>query len=629
MQDINQRFDRIEERLLDIESKLGIQKARPSQNPDPKPTASAPATSGADGPVASAALVQPDSSVHKSVSRPAASNTEPVSATRLMAWCGALTFMLATVYFLKLVYDTGWLTPERQVGFAALVGMALIASGLYYQHLDRAYTAFLPALGLIVLYLSCFAAYPYYDLISQKVAIVSVGVVSILGLWLGRRLDNSVYVILAALGVYLTPLLMGQAQQNLLDLVIYYTAWSLLFSFNAAQDGRRISYLLPMYLALLGFDLAWRNSGKTDWVLASSYQLIQFLIFSISAAMFSVIQRQAMSKESGFVHGLALLIFYGIEYAILNKYLPSWAPFFAIGSAVFVVALFMTVKRALQSDSSLEASAAIVSAYCSFVTVHAVFIELIPHQWLPWAVLILPLLFLPAIKQQPNSSAVLFPPIIGSSVLFLYGFISLVQSSGTTSILLPNVALLAYALMLYTSYWLFSRNLRLQSFSVPLLYAAHLALMTATIRIIDSNLMLSVVWAALAIVLLLGAIRIKDKSIGQSALLIFFASGLKVILYDLSDRNSMVRVLILIVLSVSLYAGGWLYQSLVQGIMKLHPNPIINKQLNTIYALVKAGQTDHQILNTLKTKKIEYLGEGEWSLERVANITKDYRADDK
>ena len=632
MQDINKRFDRIEERLLNIELKLGIA-PEPTTKPEaPKPAA---ATTSRNTTVTQQKIdaepSRPQSTARNdSTTASTRATPEPVSATRLMAWCGALTLVLAAVYFLKLVYDTGWLTPERQVGLATLAGFALIAAGLYFQQVDRAYSAFLPAVGLVVLYLACFAAHPYYDLISRNFAIVCVGVISVLGIWLGRKLENSVYVVLAAVGVYLTPLLMGGTHPALLDLVIYYSAWSLLFSFCAIQEGRHIGYVLPMFLALLSFDLAWRESGRTDWVLAASYQLIQFLIFSVTAGLFAVVHQQPLSRFNAFLHGLALLVFYGIEYAILNHYIPAWAPVLAICSAVFVVLVFVAARRALKDNAG--AGAAIVSGYCSFVTVHAVFLELIPLAWLPWAVLVLPaLLFsvrlLPLFKSQSDDNSVILPPIVATALLLIYGFISLVvhSTTGTKAIPLPNVALLGYAAMLYGGYWLFSRNYRLQSFSIPLLYAGHLALMTATLRIIDSNLMLSVTWAVVAIVLLLGAIKVKDKIIGQSALLIFFASGLKVLLYDLSDSNSMIRVLTLVVLSVSLYAGGWLYQSLVRGILKLHPNPVVNRQLNYIYELVAADMSDADILQVLVDDNIPHLGGGEWTLEGVTEISGRFR----
>jgi uncharacterized membrane protein len=86
------------------------------------------------------------------------------------------------------------------------------------------------------------------------------------------------------------------------------------------------------------------------------------------------------------------------------------------------------------------------------------------------------------------------------------------------------------------------------------------------LRVLDNGFTLSVVWATFAVAVLIAAIIGKDKLLGQSALLIFCASGLKVLLHDLAASSSLVRVFTLIVLAASLYLGGWLYQSLVREI---------------------------------------------------------------
>ena len=54
-----------------------------------------------------------------------------------MAWAAGFALLLAAVYFLKLVYDFGWLTPERQPLLASLAGFALMADGYINRWSDR------------------------------------------------------------------------------------------------------------------------------------------------------------------------------------------------------------------------------------------------------------------------------------------------------------------------------------------------------------------------------------------------------------------------------------------------------------------------------------------------------------
>ena len=85
-------------------------------------------------------------------------------------------------------------------------------------------------------------------------------------------------------------------------------------------------------------------------------------------------------------------------------------------------------------------------------------------------------------------------------------------------------------------------------------------MMVATVRTFTSALAVSSGWALFAVALLVVALRTGDRVIGRSSLLIFFASSLKVLLYDLDGSPTLARVGILIVLGCSLYLGGWLYQ---------------------------------------------------------------------
>ena len=47
-------------------------------------------------------------------------------------WLGivaSICFVFAAAFIIKLSIDSGWLTPERQIGLAVLLGMGLIAAG--------------------------------------------------------------------------------------------------------------------------------------------------------------------------------------------------------------------------------------------------------------------------------------------------------------------------------------------------------------------------------------------------------------------------------------------------------------------------------------------------------------------
>ncbi len=390
--------------------------------------------------------------------------------------------------------------------------------------------------------------------------------VTLIGIWLGRRFDQSVYALLAATGVYLSPLLMQAAPNQLIDVVIFYSAWSLLFSFCALIEARRIVYMVPMFFALIGFDLIWRSAGEVNWLLAVVYQLVQLAVFASTAAAFSVVHRRPMGETEGLAHGFALIYFYGIEYLILHRHAPHWAPVIGLASALAVFLIYLAAKIAIKETQRLGVGSLIVSWYCSIVVAHAVFFELLPQSWFPWAALAMAAgLGLVLARRFARDSAVLVPIYIVAGLIFCVSYLALLEGGERSSdIALPHLALAAYAAVLYGGYYWFSRAAGGSRAAPIILYAGHFAFMEFGLRVLDNGFTLSIVWAAFAVAVLIVAIVGKDKLLGQSALLIFCASGLKVLLHDLAASGSLLRVFTLIVLAASLYLGGWLYQSLVR-----------------------------------------------------------------
>ena len=149
---------------------------------------------------------------------------------------------------------------------------------------------------------------------------------------------------------------------------------------------------------------------------------------------------------------------------------------------------------------------------------------------------------------------------IVSGFLFVIGFLSALMAEEQAQLPLPDLVLFAYAGALYLGYLLLRDRSGSSDAGTALLYAGHVSALLAFSRVLDSGFTISVAWALLALALLVLAIGTRDRNLGRSSLLIFAASGLKTLLVDLHGSDSLLRVLTLLVVGASLYAGGWLYQ---------------------------------------------------------------------
>ncbi|MGB3615996.1 MAG: DUF2339 domain-containing protein, partial [Elainellaceae cyanobacterium] len=464
------------------------------------------------------------------------------------------------------IYDSGWLTPWRQIGIALVAGVVAIAIGLRLARDRRDYAAFLPAVGVVILYVATYTAHAYYQLVSIGAVLFGIVAITALALWLHSKYRQTVYALFAIVGAYSFPLFVRSSSGDIFDVLIYYLVWSLLFCYFSVREARRLIYIVALYFAIVGFDVAWRLSASSDlWGQAATYQFLQFLIFLATAVYYSIRHRQSMRQGEAIAHGGALFYFYGMEYLLLSTHIPQFAPYIALLSSALVYAAFWVAQRRL-SDRPLSASGVLVSAYCSLVTVHVVFFALLPEAYFAWAALVSPAVLWAMRSRFDHNEKAFWPILLSVVFVFVAGFLQLL-ANGTDVVTVPwgNAALFAYAAVLYVGYELLSRRETEADMALerPLLYLGHSAFMVATVKALDSGLLISLVWGLFAVSLLTIAVSRRDKLVGQSSLVIFGASGLKVLLYDLEGSPSLVRVGTLLILGVSLYAGGWLYQRIV------------------------------------------------------------------
>jgi uncharacterized membrane protein len=554
MDELTKRLDGLEQRLARIEQLLGV-----SEDPvdlsgmeldeepmfifEPLDEASTPA--------------QPLRGRLRAASRQQIVPASP-SVTTLLGWAGAAALVMAAVYLVKLGVDAGWLTPLRREALAVLGGLALIGTGFALRQKDRQYASLLPAGGVVILFLAVYSAHLYYGMIPVVTALAGVILICLASLWFCRVFASELYALFAVVGSYTAPWLLGTMRHSVFELAIYYSAWGLVFSLYAIWIGRRRIYLLALYLALVGFDLIWRSTGGEQWTLAFTFQTVQLLIFATATVLFSIRREEPLDNQAALAHGPALLIFYMLQYALLDAHLPAWAPWIAVGSASFVALLYLLAKARLSQD--LPGGRLLLSAYIGLVLFHAGYLEMVPDGWKPWVALLAVGGALGYGVARRDLQAVGWPIMVVVGVVFVVNYLQVVLRLDSRGVVAPDLLVAVYAAQLYAGYWLARRERLSEGFYLPLVYAGHIALMSAAVQWFDSRLAVSFSWGLLAVACLGLALQRRDKVLGQSSLLVFAVSGMKVLVYDLAGAAPLVRIACLVVVGVTFYLGGWLYR---------------------------------------------------------------------
>ena len=487
-----------------------------------------------------------------------------LNVTQLLGWAGVTALVLAVAYLIKLGVDLGWLTPARQIMLAVVGGAALIGSGIALRAADRHYASLLPAGGVVILFLATYGAHLYYRLIPYPAAIAGISVICLLSLWLCHLFESELYAFFAVVGSYSAPLLLPALRTEVSDLAIYYSAWSLLFCAYALWLGQRRIYLTAAYLALLGFDLIWywqwNHLANADWPGALLFQGIQLAIFAGATALFTLRHQQPLDRDEAIVHLPPLLLFYALEYGLLDRYLPAWAPWIAVASLLLLLVIYVAARAAF--STSLEGGRLILGVYAAVVLFHAGYLEVLPDELAPWVALGVGAAAAAWLATRTEIKAHHWPLLAVSGLIFGLNALRAGFHFELGRVAAGDWLALAYALELYLAYGLLRSSG--QKLALPLraalLFAGHLAAMAAPIHLFDQRLAVSLTWAVLAVAALLIALQVRDRLLGQSSLFIFAVSGAKVLLYDLSQSAPLIRIGCLLILGVSLYLGGWLYR---------------------------------------------------------------------
>jgi hypothetical protein len=537
----------LESRIAGIESRLARLEARFGQ-PAPAATQQAAAAPASPPPPRAAAA-------------PAAAAREPGPslATSVLGWGGGIALVLAAAYLIRLGVDSGWLTPVRQVALASIAGLTLVVAGFVLRGLDRQYAGLLPAAGVAILFLSVYGAHLYYGFIGAKAAAAAVVAICALSLWLCRAFESDLYALFAVAGSYSAPFLLAGLRGSITDLVVYFSAWSAVFSVFAIWHGRRLIYLLALYLALPGFDLIWRQSASPDWVAAFSFQTAQFAIFGIATAVFSIRHDAPLEKGDAFAHLPPLLLFYFLQYGLLDRHLPAYAPWIAVASAALLALIYAGARVALQRP--LPGGELILWSYLALVLFHAGYIEMVPRHWAPWvAFALVPVLAVVSLRRGGGVGGS-WPLWVAVGLIFGVNYLRVIFDTDVQGVPARSLLAVAYAVLLYVGYLLSRGNLG--NVAVLALYAGHVSAMAAALHLVDQRIVQSVAWGVLALACLGLSLMQRDRALGQSSLLVFGATAAKVLLYDLSGAPPVARIVSLAVLGVTFYAGGMLYQRML------------------------------------------------------------------
>lgn len=486
------------------------------------------------------------------------------TSTNWLGYAAIICFVLAAGFIIKLSIDSGWLTPLRQVALSALLGGSMIAAGLKFMKTDREYASLLPSGGVIILYLTSFAAYRYYNLVSFETAIFFTTLVSALCISLYAKIRHDIYAITACIGTYISPIILDLHADS--DFTLYYfLVCSLAFATISIFLQSRLIILVAAYLAIVITTLIGLDIHQNE--LVSIVLAFQFLIFTFSTFFYSKRNGKPLTSFEAWSFSPVLLVFYTAEYKFIEQVNPIMAPWMSIWFGGVLLGLYLAAKKLFPQSL---ASQGLIISFVTLVFFHAGYLELLPdamHPWLlaaiPLAAALLPKKFIGSMGQKFDS--VYFLPLLAIGLIVPIEYLSLMVhllSPSYASFVWPALATVATIWLLLILKADMIRN-KVEIYG-GLLASAHVLAIVGLYRLgVDTgSLAVSALWLFYAAGIMVFAATKKDEIMAKSALFVLaFAAG-KALLYDASSAPTVVRIFCLLLTGAVLYGCGFLLRKI-------------------------------------------------------------------
>ena len=518
-------------------------------------------------------------------------DVESLIGRRAIGWAAVVLILFATAFFLKYAFDNRWIGEVGRVAIGITFGAVMTAMGFrYFRRGWRIFSQILTGGGVVLLYLSTYAAFGYYHLVPQKAAFVFLAILVAEAAALALLYEAPAIAIMALIGGFLTPLLLHSDRDQYLALFGYIVALDLgaLVLLKHWRGLRTLAFVGSHLLFWIWYDQNY-HQGKLKAVLL--FQITLFIIF-LAAHLAARILRRATTVTAEDVWLLLVnpFIFFATAYHLLNPFYHDWMGVFAVVMAlVYAGAAKLVLDRAVVIRPE---SLSLIAVSLMFVTI-AIPIQLRTN-WITiaWAIEALTMLWA-GIQARSIRLRVAACVLFGSSLVRLL-FWDTPFNIRTPFVPIFNryfLSSLAVVLCLFGGAALYQNLAKRKNISEPFVKMALLLAAVAALWLLSSiethtffqsraavqrvvedarherwlgQMALSVVWAIYAAVLAaIGFIR-RSSATRWASLSLFALTIIKAMLVDLAELQQLYRIIVFFVLGVLLLLVAWGYHKAFQ-----------------------------------------------------------------
>jgi len=302
---------------------------------------------------------------------------EALIGGKLLNRIGAFALILGVGFFLKYAVESleepirAWV----QVLTSFLVGSGMLWAGTHWHKKGLAiFAQGLIGAGIAILYLSVYASFNFYHLVSQPVAFVLMSAVTALTFFQALKYDSLAVALLGWAGGFLTPIMLSTGQSNEAALFTYIALLELgLLAIVSKKDAWFILEpvtLAATYLMYFGWYDEYYTTGAL--FLTVFFLTIFWGLFFALDVLRLIKNNSTFQKLRQAVAGLNASFYYSAMYGIIDSSHHQWmsAVTLLIGAVYFLT--FLLIKQRQSRLAGLTLARYVLTAITLLVIATAI-----------------------------------------------------------------------------------------------------------------------------------------------------------------------------------------------------------------------------------------------------------------
>jgi len=510
---------------------------------------------------------------------------ESLIGRRGVGWVAVVLILFATAFFLKYAFDNRWIGELGRVSIGIMFGIAMSLAGFRYRQRGwRIFSQILTAGGIVLLYLSTYAAFGYYHLVGQTTAFSFLAILIAEAGALAVVYNAPAIAIMALIGGLLTPVLLHSDRDQYRSFFTYLVvldagALALLKHWPGLSS---IAYYGTQLLFWTWYDENYHHQKRGAVLI---FQTAIFLLFLLAHLARELFRRESATLEDALLLLANPFVFFATAYHLLNPTHHDWMGAFAIIMALLYAGIAkLLLARGVKSRRDILL---LIAVALTFVTI-AIPIQL-SSNWITiaWAVEGVAILWAGLEIQSVRLRAHAFGLFVFAFFKFLfwdtpYGYrpaftpvfnryflsslavvgcymiaVYLFERAGRRQLVNERMTKLMIGLGAALTFWLLI-SIETQTYFAGRALAQKSMEDAAHERWLG-QMALSVIWSAYAAALAAYGFLRRVAVIRWAALVLFALTIVKAMLVDIAQLQKLYRIIVFAVLGILLLLVSWGY----------------------------------------------------------------------